>query len=132
MDDGSGAVSVDDLVCGGNAATWSGGCGYVQGDATLTNVDATDNTAAWGAGFFLDASAAYVVNGTVADNAAAQTGGGAYLYDGATLGSVTSDWGTGSTDNTPDDVYLDTWGTAYAAWSSGATFTCYDYMGACY
>ena len=129
--DGSAANAIDDLLCEFNSADTSGGCGYVYGELTITGSQILDNGAYWGGGLFLEDSTTYVVNSTVEENIVNYNGGGVYIIDGSALWSVSSDWGTGTTDNDPDDVYVDGGSNAYNGYGTGETFSCSDTLGTC-
>ncbi len=77
---------------------------------------------------------------TVWDNTATVEGGGVFvvglflgttLITDSTLTSTGSNWGVGTTDNKPEDVFIDSWGTAYD-YGSSADFTCTVSAGGCY
>ena len=129
--DGTADNAIEDLICEANDADTSGGCGYIYGQLTITSSEILDNGAYWGGGLFLEDSSTYVINSAVEENIVNYNGGGAYIYDGSALWSVSSDWGTGSTDNDPDDVYVDGGSNAYNAYATGETFSCSDTLGTC-
>ena len=129
--DGTTDNEIDDLLCTGNIAETSGGCGYVSGELTITATEILDNGALWGGALMLDDSTGYVINTTVEENIASYNGGGVYVNDGSELWSVSSDWGTGSADNDPDDVYVDGGSNSYSLYGSSETFSCSDTLGTC-
>ena len=131
IDDGD-TIEIEDAVFDDNDADASGGGIYIIGDATLTGMSFTSNTADYGGALFLDETTTYIINSVVEDNIVNYWGGGAYVYDDVAFFSVNTDWGSGSTDNDPDDVYLDGASTSYASYGSAETFTCSDTIGSCY
>ncbi len=126
------ANDLEDIICTDNAADTSGGCGYIYGDANITSVELTDNIAEYGGGLLIDSGTAYLMSSIIEENISGNQGGGAYLANYATLEVVNSDWGTGSTDNDPDDVYIDSSRSAYSSYTSAETFTCSDALGFCW
>ncbi len=81
-----GTVEIVQSTVWGNTADGSGGGFYGRGDATITNSTFSGNRAAHGLGgglYFLAASAAEIVNVTIAANSAAQNGGGIYAESAA-------------------------------------------------
>ena len=129
--DGTADNAIEDLLCEANRADTTGGCGYVYGELTLTGCEILDNGAYWGGGLFLDNSTTYVVNSAIEENVVNYNGGGVYIYDDSEMWSVASDWGTGSTDNDPDDIYVDGGSNAYNGYGTGETFSCSDTLGTC-
>ncbi|MEL6345369.1 MAG: putative metal-binding motif-containing protein [Myxococcota bacterium] len=116
-----------------NEATLNGGAMYIDegtGGATtvtLNTCEAFDNVAAEdGAGLYLTGgSVVNVSSSTVIGNNATGNGGGALLADvDSTLTSTSSDWGTSTTDNDPDDVYISEITTAYTDFGSSESFDC--------
>jgi hypothetical protein len=122
---------IEDLLCTDNIAETSGGCGYVYGELSITSSEILDNGALWGGALMLDESTVYLINTTVEENIAAYNGGGVYVNEGSALWSVSSDWGTGSADNDPDDVYVDGGSNSYSLYGSSETFSCSDTLGTC-
>ena len=143
----AGAVAWTGGVFSGNRAATGGGGVFVADDVSFGAADwvVTANTAAvgagidaWGAvalqsceitdndgnGLHLLGGSAIVDSCRVTGNSAAW-GGGAYLY-GSTLQSIDSDWGTGATDNAPDDVYIFANGDnhSFTGYGEGANFSC--------
>ncbi len=129
--DGTADNEIDDLLCEDNSADSYGGCGYVYGDLTITSSEFYSNSTFWGGALFLDASITYLSTSVVEDNIVNYNGGGVYVYDDSQLWSVNSDWGTGSTDNDPDDVYVLGGSNAYTGYGTGETFSCSDVLGTC-
>ncbi len=129
--DGSADNEIADLWCEANRAGTSGGCGYVYGDLAIASSTIRDNGGYWGGGLFLQNSSTYLVNSVMEENIVNYNGGGVYLIDDSALWSVNSDWGTGSTDNDPDDIYVDGGSNAYNGYGSSETFACSDTLGTC-
>lgn len=104
---GTQEVTLEGCTLDGNTATSEGGAFYlnVAGSAGWATVTVSDSI--------------------VTSNTAGVNGGGALVsYGYATLYSVNSDWGTGATENSPDDVF------GYTAYGAASTFTCTG--GSCY
>ena len=112
----------------GNEATQYGGglSAYTDTIVTLDGCDIYDNVAASGGGLHLSAAAAVVSSSTVEANTASDGGGGAFLEADALLESDSSDWGSTTTDNDPDDVYLSVGEEAYSSYGAAASFDCDD------
>ncbi len=130
MEDGGSAVLESSLVMDNEADT-SGGGVYAYGDVLFTDVQLSGQRASWGAGLFLDSSSASMTGCTLEENEAQLDGGGAYLHEGSSLTVTDGEWGSGSTDNDPDDVYVEG-GSSYASYGSGESFACSYASGACY
>lgn len=62
-----------------------------------------------------------VTGGSFTSNSAGGTGGGVALSEGTILTSTGVDWGSGGTDNSPDDV------TGYT-FEADATFVCVEFV----
>ncbi len=101
--------------------------GWIEGNT------ATTGTSFWGVGggVFLNNASSFACYGSssategVYDNDADTYGGGAILYDdGSTLYSDTCDWGSGSSDNSPDDVTVVEAAIAYVGLGGDETFIC--------
>jgi predicted outer membrane repeat protein len=129
--DGSADNEISGLWCEANRAGTSGGCGYAYGDLSIAASDIVDNGGYWGGGLFLELSSTYLVNSVMEENVVNYNGGGVYIYDDSELWSVSSDWGTGSTDNDPDDIYVDGGSNAYNGYGSSESFSCSDILGTC-
>jgi hypothetical protein len=125
-----GLSSLDDATISRNSAT-SGGGGlwlYSYDSLTVSSVDLVGNSAANGAGLSNEGGGLVLDTCSLTDNMARADGGGAYLYDGASLESVTSDWGSASDgdDNSPDDVWINAAELSYDSYGSGESFDCDD------
>ncbi|MFH1467003.1 MAG: MopE-related protein [Pseudomonadota bacterium] len=121
---------MSDFTCTANSADTLGGCVHATDEVTITGATITDNAAGWGGGLYLDGATLDIVSSTVTANTASHLGGGAYVETGSSLTSTSTDWGTGSDENDPDDVYLESAATPYT-FGAGATFTCTDASGDC-
>lgn len=122
-------IVVEDTNVRQNNASWGGGIA-VSGGVTLLQVNIDDNEATTGGGFYIMDASATMEGGSCTGNESLLPGGGAAVLSAswwATLTVTGSDWGTGSRNNQPDDVY------AYAvggdehtrnAYGTNATFTC--------
>jgi len=101
----------------------------------------SDNLASYAGGLLVSVSQDLELEScTVWDNTATVEGGGVFvvglflgttLITDSTLTSTGSNWGVGTTDNKPEDVFIDSWGTAYD-YGSSADFTCTVSAGGCY
>ena len=141
----TGDVEVVDSEITDNEAYYYGGGLYVTyGDMLVEETRIHGNAATYGTwtaspaggGLFLNNGATVECVGSgsttagVYDNEA-DYGAGAFLYDASsTLDSDTCDWGSGSSDNDPDDVALYSSYYAYASFGSDESFTCTGYS--CY
>jgi len=119
-----GACTIESAFIVDNIASRGGGIAFLgPGASSVSGVEVSGNEASdSGGGLLLDDPDADVTvkTGVVSGNSAT-SGGGASVGAG-TLSSDAVDWGTGSTDNDPDDVFFD--GTSYDGFGSPATFTC--------
>jgi fibronectin-binding autotransporter adhesin len=112
----------------GNAAAERGGGLYPNAASTILiqRTLITFNVALRGAGMYInDGSTVTVIDAAVESNGDATTvsGGGARVT-GGTLISTNSDWGTGPTDNVPDDVFVEVGQAGYIGYGDDETFTC--------
>lgn len=115
-----------------NAATYSGGGAYVDGSsATGVSLVMNDsvfesNAATYGGGVAVF-EAAVSCNSTGGDHGffsnTATYGGGVFVDMPDMFGSTSCDWGSGRTDNLPEDVYLFQSDNSYS-YDSDASFTC--------
>lgn len=157
-DDGGGIWMMDDgsvnlTVISGNEADRGGGIACVT-DCTIDAATIELNAADSGAGIAALGTGTVSIDGSqIRENSAANDGGGLWI-DGATLeldsciieendassgggayleaGSLessASDWGTGSSDNTPDDVAVGS--AAYDTYGASSSFTCLSSTGEC-
>ncbi len=110
-------ILISDLTVSDNQSGSNGGGGYIVDcsvDMTVDTLTLTGNDAgANGGGFYLSqVSQADLTDMVLETNSGAgRNGGGFYLDSGVYLRASGSSWGTGSTDNTPDDIGLA--GTSY-------------------
>ncbi|MFH1463196.1 MAG: putative metal-binding motif-containing protein [Pseudomonadota bacterium] len=117
-------------------AAWSRGAGLYaySSDVSLSYSMVHDNTASYyGAGLFLYNAtvACYGSTSTTAGvyHNTAYWGGGAYVSDYGTLTSSVCDWGSSTSDNSPNDV-VGNYSTSTWSYGADASFTC-TYLG-CY
>ena len=99
--------SLRDVTVESNEAVEFGGGVAMYNHARLEDSDVVANTSVyWGAGLFVygsDVDALATVDGcSITDNVGKFGGGGAYAE--RDLESIDTDWGTGATDNSPDDL----------------------------
>ncbi len=117
-----GSMTLSDTLVHANIATNSGGAAYIDGTGDYTaNLTVgysviQDNEAVYGGGTAaFDASATCVGDTKSAvgyfDNVG--TYGGAAYLSGTNFRSNGCDWGTGSTDNAPEDIYIDPYAGSY-------------------
>lgn len=128
----SGYFYAEDTLFEGNGAEDGGALamnGWGDHAATLVDCSVEGNQAEDGGAFSLDnkgTTLLEVQGGSVLANTASDDGGGALLDpETAELYVVSSDWGSGATENTPEDVDI---GHSYS-FGTGS-FSCYG--GACY
>ncbi len=129
-----GTLTVSDSIIHDNIATYSGGAAYVDGtndttvSMTLGYTVVQDNEALYGGGSAVfsgtascvgDSSSVVGYFSNVADL------GGAIISESSSVRSTGCDWGSGSTDNSPEDVYLISSGNTYD-YGSDEDFTCGD------
>ncbi|RME22607.1 MAG: hypothetical protein D6798_15375 [Deltaproteobacteria bacterium] len=129
-----GSLTLSDSIVHDNIATYSGGAAYVDGtndttvSFTLGYSLVEDNEAQYGAGAAVFGGTAVCVgdSSSVAGylNNTADFGG-AIISEESSLRSTGCDWGSGSTDNAPEDIYLITSGNTYD-YGSDEDFTCGD------
>jgi hypothetical protein len=132
------AELIDSEVTDNEAYYYGGGVYVTYGDVLLDECQVHGNIASYGSwssspaggGLFLNNGAYLACVGSTSTTAGvydneADYGGGAFFYDDdSELDSDTCDWGSGSTDNDPDDVtLLDSW-RSYTSYGSDATFSC--------
>lgn len=118
-----------------NLATYSGGGAYVDGSASsgvsLVFNDSLfeANSAAYGGGVAIF-EAAMSCSSTGGDHGfysnEATYGGGAFVDTPSSFRSTSCDWGTGRTDNRPEDVYIWQSDEVYS-YGSDASFSCGSY-----
>lgn len=121
-------VNVTDTSFDSNAALERGGGIYTNGAATLTCTGCTieRNQALRGAGIYNnDEAAITLIGSTVVTNGNPTTlsGGGARVTSGVLFSSCT-DWGTGLTENVPDDVFVEGEIDGVIGYARCETFSC--------
>jgi hypothetical protein len=126
-----GANVIEDLLCSSNQADTGGGGGWIEGELSITSSEIMDNFASFGGGLMLLDATTTVVTTTLEENASTYNGGGVYVWDNSELQSVNSDWGSGSADNNPDDVYVDSGANVYTLYGTGESFVCSSSTGTC-
>ena len=130
----------DSEVSDNEAYTYGGGVYLTHGEAILDEVQVHGNAVTYGSyGYYAVGGGLFLNNGVdvtcfgsssttagVYDNES-DYGGGAFLYDeDSTLVSDICDWGSGSSDNDPDDVALAESWARYSSYGADASFTCHD------
>ena len=111
-DDGTSTVSSCSASLGG---------GFYSEDASgITDLAFESNTATYGGGGFI-ADGSLVLSSARIATSSATIGGGVYLLSG-TLASDATDWSSGSSDNSPQDVYVN--GVGSYDYSGSSTFDC--------
>ncbi len=132
-------ILADTVIDDNQATVYGGGVRLLtasgEADTTLdaSAVTITANTAPVGGGVHVSVGDVELQSCVIESNTASSGGGGVYLYSG-TLTSTASDWGTGPTDNQPDDVIVyDSSGatTTYSDFATSETFTCSTTAGSC-
>ena len=115
----------------GNAAGGFGGGVALYNHSTLRDSDVVANTAGWGGGLIAYGDDLYALatvdHCSITDNVAKLGGGGAYSYQ--EFESIDTDWGTGASDNSPDDLIFrytddDADYVIYDDFGSGEDFVC--------
>ncbi len=123
-------VSVSGGLVQSNTATQRGGGLYTNTDAAveLDGTELSRNQALRGAGIYVNNdSSVELTDCAILQNGDPTTvsGGGARVITGD-LVSITSDWGEGPDDNTPDDIYTEQLGS-YVGYAANSTFACDPY-----
>jgi len=122
--DGGAGLLIGSSTIDGNDAQIGGGIALDQvNSASIEGSDISDNTADFGAAAYADAARLTLDGGSVTGNAASYEGGGLYLDTGVELEVYGVDFGTGSSDNSPEDVYAQEADASYS-YGSAATFGC--------
>ncbi len=131
----SGSATVVTSELSENAATYSGGGAYVDGSAStgvsmvLNDSLVEGNAAEYGGGVAVF-DAGMSCSSTGGDHGffsnSATYGGGAFVDTPTSFRSTSCDWGSGRTDNLPEDVYLYLGDESYT-YGSDASFSCGSY-----
>ena len=125
-------ITLHDTSLHDNSATWSGGAMYIDGSSgvtTLTTLISSllhDNDAVYGGGVAVfSAGLSCTGSSSTTDGMLsnfASYGGAAFIDQVLTFRSTVCDWGTGSTDNNPEDIYIN--GATSSDFDNDASFTC--------
>ena len=116
--------TVDSVDFSSNVGSYGGGIYVYGGSMDLSNSTLDGNTADYGGGILLIQSGDLSIDTcTITTNGATGggNGGGLLLYAGD-LTSKSTDWGSGSSDNNPEDIY--SWVTDSVSSGTTGTFTC--------
>ncbi|MCP4916457.1 MAG: hypothetical protein GY913_05995 [Proteobacteria bacterium] len=101
------SLTISNSDLSSNVASYGGGL-YVYGSTlTVSSTTLDGNTANYGGGALIHGGGTVTISGsTVTTNGATGggNGGGAILFDGR-MESSSTNWGSGSTDNSPEDIY---------------------------
>jgi len=143
-DNGGGGVKLDEssatfetsTIQGNYAQDWGGGLQLTTSTADLLSslvIENETNTSSWydvGGGALVYGGSTLTCTASSGEDAGiysnyAGDGGGVYLYSSSDrLDSDTCDWGTGTEDNSPDDVDLYLYGSSYSGYGDDETFSC--------
>jgi len=123
-------VNIEGALIQSNTAVQRGGGLYTNTNAVVEVVESelSRNQALRGAGVYLNNdSSLQLTDCTIQENGDPTTvsGGGVRVISGD-LVSITSDWGDGPFDNSPDDVFTEQFGN-YVGYAANATFACDAY-----
>src|SRR5262249_4585687 len=108
---------------GNQANNLAGGLGVYQVEAAVTDSSITDNTGGYGGGIAVDAGILSLESTDVLRNTGRSVGGGLFTYR-SQVTVVTSNFGSGSDDNSPNDVVTTSYNIQYADYGVDASFTC--------
>jgi hypothetical protein len=101
-----------DVDATSNTALWDGGGVHlVNGAITLSNIVLGGNTAFLGGGLNVAEGAVVTLGGSTVEANVAEEGGGAWVHGAGTLWIDDSIFGTDADDNSPEDVWVG--GTSY-------------------
>lgn len=124
-------VSIDSTVIDSNLSAYGGGLLMLDSNLDANNSQFTNNDATTSAGgIYLSQESLRLATCDIEGNSSASVGGG-LLIDDAAMTSLSSTWGSGSTDNSPDDIYLSSMGTAYSSYSTIKRLVCNDDSAGC-
>ena len=118
------SLDLQDTEISGNTGDYGGGMRVNAASVTQVGGSISDNTASYGGGVYMSGTS-YSCDGS--SSTASITGntassGGGFNGGSNTLTVKQCDLGTGSDDNSSDDVYW--WTTSYSSYGSSASFTC--------
>ncbi|MCB9781219.1 MAG: hypothetical protein H6742_21815 [Alphaproteobacteria bacterium] len=129
-----GELTVSDSTYTDNSANYTGGGFYIDGEVADTTAAVQlnyslidDNSADFGGGAGVFSAGLGCLGSSsetegFTDNAASY-GGAVFASTPTSLRSVTCDWGTGSTNNSPHDIYLDPYAATFN-FGSNESFSC--------
>jgi hypothetical protein len=132
---GSDEFTITDTVISDNQADTSAssaGGVYVRDTSLLmTGVTLSGNySAGEGGGISIDGGDAILDSCTITGNEGALYSGGGHVFTGS-LESISSDWGAGASNNTPDDMGVEG-GQSYSDFGLNESFTCSSSTGRCF
>ncbi|MCB9761438.1 MAG: right-handed parallel beta-helix repeat-containing protein [Alphaproteobacteria bacterium] len=123
----SGSLTLVDTTVTDNFASEAGGGLLVSGLPSVSVQGSTisGNRSLNGGGLDIIESHVTIESSTVRDNGATDTGGGVWMFTGtgASLLSTATDWGSGGSDNSPDDVTVSGVGS-WSSYGASAGFLC--------
>jgi hypothetical protein len=125
VQDDDATVTMSGVEISDNSGGYGGGV-YTAGTLTLSNCTLNGNDALTGGGVYAGlGGSAHVDGGSVTRNTALLGGGGAAIWSDGFVASEGANWGSGGSNNSPEDVYIWT-GSAERTYSYGsdATFNC--------
>jgi hypothetical protein len=97
----------------------------------MTGVTLSGNySAGEGGGISIDGGDAILDSCTITGNEGALYSGGGHVFTGS-LESISSDWGAGASNNTPDDMGVEG-GQSYSDFGLNESFTCSSSTGRCF
>ncbi|MFT5686135.1 MAG: hypothetical protein ACI8RZ_007091 [Myxococcota bacterium] len=121
-----GGIVSDDGTSAVTSCTASYGGGFYSDDVSdIDSVSFTSNTALYGGGGYTLSGDLTLASSAFASNSA-YIGGGVYLASG-TLASDATDWSSSTTDNAPNDVYVN--GIGGYSYTGLSTFDCDTSLG---
>ncbi|HJN72290.1 MAG TPA: MopE-related protein [Myxococcota bacterium] len=115
---------VDTVDFSSNVGSYGGAVYVYGGSMEIENSTLDANTASYGGGILLILDGTLTVDAcTLTNNGATGggDGGGLLIYKGD-LWSYSTDWGSGTSDNTPEDIY--SWVTDSASSGTSTAFSC--------
>jgi len=114
--------SISEVDFSDNVGAYGGALYVYGGSMDIDNSTLDNNSGTYGAGILLIQDGDLTLDTcTLTDNTASTNGGGILIYAGD-LTSSSTDWGSGSSDNSPEDIYA--WVTAEENDGNSGSFTC--------